>query len=437
MSTHARFSASKIEQLMACPGSHVLQDGLPDRASVYSAEGTAAHQVLAWALEQNVTASAFIGRVIHVDKAGSVVDRANAEYEFEVDDDMAEHVQSTLDTVARYAGPDDVVLSEVLVDYSEFVGAEPGDGAGTADVIILHADGETITVLDLKYGRGLAVSAEQNPQMSCYALGAIAGYRDVADFKRVRMIISQPRITSEPSVYECTVEELVKWAQDVARPAIMSARNARATYVDRGASHDEWLEVFTRAGEDQCRFCKAKATCPTLRAEVAVTVSAGACTADEFDSAEFDEIVVVPKLGDADTLASCLAKVDLIEGWCIAIRAEAERRLLAAEDVPGFKLVPGRKGARKWADKAEAEETLKSMRLKEAEMYDFKLISPTTAEKLYKAKVIGPRQWPKLQGLITQPDGKLHVAPLDDPRQAVIVTSVVEDFPVDTSSEFA
>jgi hypothetical protein len=140
---------------------------------------------------------------------------------------------------------------------------------------------------------------------------------------------------------------------------------------------------------------------------------------------------------DAEWLGACLTKVDLIEDWCKAIRAEAERRLLAGDKVPGFKVVQGKKGNRQWADAKVAEETLKTMRVKLEDMYDFKLISPTTADKLAKAGTIGPRQWPKLQSLITQNEGKPHVAPESDSRPALVVTPVVEDFNDVTADDLA
>ena len=131
---------------------------------------------------------------------------------------------------------------------------------------------------------------------------------------------------------------------------------------------------------------------------------------------------------DNATLGNLLGAVDLIEGWCKAIRAKAEAELLAGRPVPGFKLVEGRRGARRWADDKEVEATMKSMRMKLEEMYDFSLISPTTAEKLHKAGTIGPRQWPKLQGLITQSEGKPSVAPASDKRPALVIQASADDF---------
>ena len=110
------------------------------------------------------------------------------------------------------------------------------------------------------------------------------------------------------------------------------------------------------------------------------------------------------------------------------MRGRAHDELEHGRDVPGYKLVAGKRGARQWTDEAQAEQLLKTFRLKQEEMYDFKLISPTSAEKLAKAGVIGPRQAPKLQALIVQKDGKPHVAPLSDKREALSVRPVADDF---------
>ena len=119
--------------------------------------------------------------------------------------------------------------------------------------------------------------------------------------------------------------------------------------------------------------------------------------------------------------------VDLVEGWCKAVRAETERRLLAGMPVAGWKLVQGKQGNRAWTDPKVAEETLKTMRIKHELMYDYSVISPTAAEKLFKAKEIGPRQWPALQQIITRSAGKPSVAPESDKREALVLRSA-DDF---------
>lgn len=400
---------------MLCPGSHVLQAGLPNTSSKYAAEGTAAHQVLTWALQESRPATAYIGRVIDADG-----------FTFEVDDDMARHVQTCVDYCTDAAGDDGVIFADIRVNYSTYLDVPESEAWGTADVII--ARGDEILIIDFKYGMGVEVSAERNPQMSLYALGALQAYQGLAgDFTRVRMAISQPRIKAAPSEYDLTVDELEAWGRSTARSAVISCRTA-SNLANNEVAPDDWGDTFLRPGEKQCKFCRAKATCPALRDEVASTVfNDTAAAPGEFESLMEPNGLQAP-VKDAEWLAACLSKVDLIEDWCKAVRAEAERRLLAGESVPGFKVVQGKKGNRQWVDAKAAEELLKSMRVKESDMYDFKLISPTSADKLAKAGTIGPKQWPRVQQLITQSEGKPHVAPASDPRPALDVRPVRDDF---------
>ena len=412
---HSKWSASGFESIMLCPGKKVLEQGKPDNTSKYAAEGTAAHQVLTWALQEERPATAYIGRVIEADG-----------FVFEVDQDMAGHVQVCVDYANDLKGDDGTIFADIRVNYSSYLGVPEQEAWGTADVIVCR--GTEVIVVDFKYGMGVEVDAERNPQMSLYGLGALQAYHGlVADFETVRMAISQPRIKRAPSEWDCSVEELEAWGRGEASDAVTACIAAveRAPVMGDGG----FALSYLRPGEKQCKFCKAKATCPALRDEVTFNVaSITGATADEFPDVIEQQVERPTSESDEAWLAACLSKVDLIEDWCKAIRAETERRLLAGDNVPGFKLVQGKRGARQWTDAKVAEETLKTMRVKLEDMYDFKLISPTTADKLAKAGTIGPRQWPKLQSLITQSEGKPHVAPSTDSRPALVVTPVVDDF---------
>jgi hypothetical protein len=339
---------------------------------------------------------------------------------WKVTDDMAGHVQKYLDYVRAIGG-------ELMVEQRlsiEAITGEPG-AKGTSDAVILA--GDELVIIDLKYGRGVKVDAENNEQLQIYALAALNEFDFIGDFKRVRMVIVQPRL-DHIDEWDCTVEALRVFGEDVR----VKAHRCFAALESHG-NYKELHEKYLAPGNDQCRFCKAKAICPTLTEHVLSTV------ADDFvDTTE----PVAPQLEhaaerafDNATLGNLLGAVDLIEAWCKAIRAKAESELLAGRAVPGFKLVEGRRGARRWADDKEVEATMKSMRMKLEEMYDFSLISPTTADKLHKAGVIGPRQWAKLQESITQADGKASVAPVSDKRPALVVQATADEF--DNVSESA
>ena len=118
----------------------------------------------------------------------------------------------------------------------------------------------------------------------------------------------------------------------------------------------------------------------------------------------------------------------LIESWIKSIRAEVERRLMAGTPVAGYKLVQGKRGNRQWGNPEDAEAALKAMRVKHDQMYDYKLASPTSIEKLVKAEEIGPRQWIKIQELITQSEGSPSVAPESDKRPALNSSADDSDF---------
>lgn len=327
------------------------------------------------------------------------------------------------------------MFADTQVNYSSYLDVPEPDAWGTADVII--ARGNELIVVDFKYGMGVEVSAEKNPQMSLYGLGALQAYQGIAaDFENVRLAISQPRIKQAPSEYDLTVAELEAWGRGEACLAVQECQSAWTTAQPDYEFTDQalWEQTFLTPGEKQCKFCRAKATCPKLRSEVADTLGTSAASVDEFMGLEIDQ----PTAASEDAwLSACLDKADLIEDWCKAVRAEVERRLLAGGHVPGYKVVQGKKGNRAWSNAKDAEETLKAMRVKLEDMYDFKLISPTTAEKLHKAEIIGPRQWPKLKELITQSEGKPHVASESDGRPALDIKPVVDDFADESVSDFA
>lgn len=419
--------------------------------SKYADEGTIAHALAAMCLTEGTDAAAYIGRLIESHDyehaklspsgakkwmrcAGSHALEQQADAEFiersfamEVTEDMAAGVQVYVDMVReriaarKLAGAVDVVLHVEKSLPIDHMTTEPG-ATGTGDVVLVSvwADGTAmLDLIDLKFGRGVDVEATDSEQLQMYGNAALRELDLLYAFESACLTIHQPRVSREPKDWVVSIEVLRQFGEQA---------KFQATHAIHVLNHitDDKLLPYLQPG-DHCStgFCKARATCPKLAAYVQDQVGADFEALPQLDEAAFLEAETSNP--DDAGLAVKMAAVDLIEDWCKAVRAEVERRLLAGTPVPGYKLVQGKRGARAWSSAEEAEKLLKSMRLKQDEMYDFKLISPTSAEKLLKDT---PKRWNRVTPLITQADGKPSVAPESDKRPALVITPVEDDFDV-------
>ena len=390
-------------------------------------EGTAAHALAELVLNGNIPdANDMLGEKIFWEERGEKVS-------WTVNADMVEYIQGYVDTVRRraeeFAMLPDVkgvtIHVEEKVDFSAVIGI--ADQFGTADILIEveFEDGSVmLSVEDLKYGMGVKVDAEGNEQLMTYGAGAMSTFELIGcDVTKVILAIHQVRLR-HLSEFEYSAQQIRDFGVTLSTQA-----NVAEIQRERYRSGTPAGKLVLKAGEKQCRFCKAKGFCPTIRNEVVDTTynTTTPVTLADFDDLT-EEDMSSPKMDGEENrewLGACMDKIAMIEGWCSAIRARVFTELEAGEKVKGYKLVEGKRGNRAWRDKEEAEEALKSMRVKQDDMYDRKLISPTKAEKLLKGST---RKWNRAQKLIVRADGKPSVAPESDKRPALDIRPASDGF---------
>lgn len=407
---HAVLSPSAAHCWMRCPGALLAQKNVSKRTSSYADEGSTAHFLAALTLNStHHDCEAFLGKV-------------DPNTKLEITQEMCDYVQEYVDEILRLADGYEMYV-EVKIDFSKAVNVP--ESFGTVDVVIIKEN--TLHIHDLKYGRGVAVDARDNEQLMIYALGALETFA-TGFVEHITMGIHMPRKEGYND-WTITVEELKEFGKEVK----VAAQWALRLY-NEDVSSLNGRDVLI-PGEKQCRWCDAKAYCPEL-GEQMVSVATGLKSGiDDVGSKDFeaidDEIMInTNSMGDSTMIdihkaARLMGMTNLMESFIKAIRERIIQELEAGSSVPGYKLVRGRAGHRKWGDDTEAEKILKSMRLKVDEMYNLKLISPTNAEKLLKKKA--PKKWKRLEGQIVKPEGALNVAPESDKRPAVIMSTATDD----------
>ena len=385
---HAILSASGAHRWLNCPPSAQLEAKTPDTGSVYAAEGTLAHSLASLWLESalELREPADIACILEDLKKDEL-------YSNEMPDYVEQYGSYVLESLAeaRNRTGDPLVFVEQRVDFSRWV---PG-GFGIGDCIII-ADG-VLEIIDFKYGQGVPVAADNNPQMMLYALGALHGFGFLYDIQTVRMTIHQPRIDNISS-WEIPAIDLLVWADTKLKPKAQLA----------------WAGEGDPAPGDWCRFCKVKSRC-RARAEAMQN------TANEFALKD-------PMLLDVEEVTELLSKVDVMQEWASDLKAFA---LEQARDYGvkfiGWKLVEDRSN-RRYTDPEAVEEILRSKRYRKKDIFEEpKLLGITAMEKL-----LGKKQFCELleePGLVIKPPGKPALVPDSDPRPEL--NSVEADFEFD------
>lgn len=375
---HAVLSPSAAHRWMTCPGSTFLLRDIPaPPSSVHAQEGSRAHARAEGILDARLAGEALPPVIEDFPELGQYV----------------RYVESLIED--GYS-----VFIEVRVPLD---GITRENGArGTADCVAIK--GDTIEVVDLKWGVGVPVEARENPQLSIYALAAMDEFDYLGPFNNARITIVQPRVNDAPDTWETTVEELEQF-----RTVVLSCAS-EALAMRSGVAEPEY-----HPSKKACRWCAANKVC-----------TAYARMVQETTRVEFPDLGVNPTL-DEETRASLFRRLDDVRAWVETFEAGVLADALAGVKFPGLKLVRGRAGARKWADEQSADDLLAGFSVSPEDRYERKLLTPTSAEKLHKAGLMTDEQWEQLKGLVTRSEPKLILVSDSDKRQAVTV---------DTASQF-
>ena len=360
---HAFLSASSAKRWISCPPSAKLQEQYEDKGSVYAEQGTDAHSLGEWKILTQLGKNLPDPRpsLRYLDQEMEDCTDAYAAYVLEV---LAE---------TREDCKDPLVLIEQRVDFSSWV----PDAFGTADAIIC-GNGQ-LHIIDLKYGSGVEVSAEDNPQMSCYALGALELLDDLYGIDSMTMTIFQPR-REKLSSWTVSKEALLVWAENTLRPA------AQLAAAGEGQFHSG----------DHCRFCKARHEC-RARAE------------EQMQLMKY-EFQLPPTLTDED-VEEILGQIDRLVSWAEDVKTYALEAAIGGKCWQGYKLVEGRSNRRYTDEEAVAKAVLASG----TDPYEHKLLGITAMSSL-----LGKKQFQELLGgLIEKPQGKPTLVPVSDKRPAL------------------
>lgn len=379
---HALLSASGASRWINCPPSARLTDAVPDdRNSVFAKQGEAAHEYseLLFKCYLSGNCGADIAEIQDFEKGNPYFD-----------EEMREKVGEYVDyVIEKYEYEESNMLTtymaiEQKLDYSDW--AE--EGFGTGDILIVND--ERLHIIDLKYGKGVPVYAENNSQLKMYALGAYAKFSNEYEFTTIVMHIHQPRLNNVTS-YEISIGELLDWGEKVVKPA------AKLAFAGEGEF---------KAG-DHCRWCKVKGNCQAR--------------ADENLKAleyEFQD----PALISDEDIGTVLHLAQQLKAWASDVESYVKKQVLQGKKIDGWKQVRGR-STRKFTNEAEVRKRLEDDFLEEDKFLD----APKMKSLSNIEKALGKKYFKEYLGdLVEVTEGNPTLAPESDPRKAV--NTVESDF---------
>jgi hypothetical protein len=380
MGAHALLSASSSHRWLHCTPSARLEEKLPESSSQYAEEGSLAHEIAELKL-----------RKYCIEPMGTRTFNARIKKFKEnplFQEEMLKHTDAYLDYIAGvlhgFSSPP-YVAAEKKIDYSSYA----PEGFGTCDCIIIG--GNILHIVDFKYGKGVPVSAKDNPQMKLYALGAYTEYSFLYPIDTVKMTIVQPRLDNSISEDSLSLEELLKWGESI-KPITKLAFNGEGEY----------------APGEHCRFCRAKALC---RAR-----------ADHYISLEgFNKMK--PPVISKEEVGEILRRAQELSAWVKSLEEFALGECLQGNDVPGWKLVEGR-AVRQFTDQEKAFKVLIENGFEETMLYERKPLTLTETENL-----VGKTKFKELlSAYIHIPPGKPTLALSEDKREPFKRITAAEAF---------
>ncbi len=386
MSSHALLSASSAHKWLVCTPAARLEEQFPEITSQYAEEGRLAHSIAELKLRKQFVEQMSTKSFNAALKKLQVNPLYNPE--------MLTYTENYIDYISQQIhaySSRPYVAAEQKLDFANIV----PEGFGTGDCIIIG--GNVLHIIDFKYGKGVPVAAERNPQMMLYAIGAINAYHLLYEIRHVKITIMQPRLENI-SEWELTSEELRQWGETIKEIA-QKAFEGKGGYVP---------------GE-HCRFCKAKATC---RGRV-----------QEFLSLESFNQAIPPIIGNEE-VGEILKRGKLLAAWLTNLEEYALNECLNGNEVPGWKAVEGR-STRQFLDADKAFAVVKNAGFDEALLYERKPITLTSVEKLLGK----PTFKELLSEHINTPPGKPTLVQNADKRQPITRTSVENDFKGEIENE--